>query len=550
MTLTASLTRVDYAGDGTTTNFTVPFIFFGPDEVAVYSATASTITTLVRGVNYSVLGGNGATGTVVATVAPAGGTTWSIVRATTPTQQVGFLTGDPFPAQTLERALDRLTAMMQELSARMDRTVRLSPGEQTTTLELPLPANRANKFLSFDGAGTPVATSLATSAVPVSAPMLPVVSAANLIAARAALGGRRMVDVVADFGADPSAVANSSTAIQNAINSLALGIVYFPPGVYRINSDITLKPNVSLVADDPLGAILQAGANNVKILKYTAPAFVNTITVQRLGFFANGFTGVRGISLDGVDGTKRVALVSIEDCYFATCDRAIDIRFCADTRIENPRLNVCNTGIYIDQCADTQIVSGWAQNGSDWAIYILGGAGAFDEGVNITGFTTNGQNKGIRVSGQDWGQIANCSITTTPGGPPLAFLSARAWQVTNSQLAVAGGAPASPGLTTDALCEGIQISNNIFALNTYGIDLLGTQHTITGNRFTANNLNDIRLNATKTTIVGNVCDSTGVAVSILELAGSDYNTIAANTTNGTVTVVGANTKATGVNVVY
>jgi hypothetical protein len=80
--------------------------------------------------------------------------------------------------------------------------------------------------------------------------------------------------------------------------------------------------------------------------------------------------------------------------------------------------------------------------------------------------------------------------------------------------------------------------------------LLGTQHVVTGNRLASNSSNDINLQATKCTVVGNVCDSTGTAYSITEQVGSDFNNISANATNGIVYIAGANSVTTGNNLVY
>jgi Pectate lyase superfamily protein len=54
---------------------------------------------------------------------------------------------------------------------------------------------------------------------------------------------QQTVDVVADFGADPTGVADSTTAIQNAINSVGTGAcIEFPTGTYKVTSQITV-PN-------------------------------------------------------------------------------------------------------------------------------------------------------------------------------------------------------------------------------------------------------------------------------------------------------------------
>lgn len=551
MTLTSELVRVDYAADGTTIYFPVPFTFYGPDELVLYQRDAYlTQTTLQRGTHYTVLGGSGSTGTVVAVASPAAGLVWSIVRDTAATQQVGFNNADPLPAATLERALDRLTAQVQEIQGQLARTLRASPGEQAEVTELPNPLTRANGALTFDAAGNPtVSTLVASGTVAVSAAMQPVLNAATLAVGRSTLGARVHVDAVADYSADNTGTADAATAIQNAINSLSAGAVYLRPGTYKVGSDITMKPGVALVADDPRLVTLVAAANNVKLLKYAAAAAQTGFMVRRLGFSAGGFSGVRAISLDGTDSAKRLYQVHIEDVLVSGGARGVDLKFCSETILERVRTATTALGIYLDQCANTEVAGGWSNGGSGAGITISGGVGAYDEVVRIHGYATNGQAAGVSVSGQDWGQITGCSFITCSAGP-LNFISASNWQVSGCQLVTGGGAPATPGASADALSSGLQFTNNLLSTNTYGFNLLGSQHVVVGNRLAGNSTIDINLQATKCTVAGNICNSTGSAVSIQEQAGSDYNNIAGNATNGTVSIVGANSTTNGNNLVY
>ncbi|MFN0183032.1 MAG: NosD domain-containing protein [Aquabacterium sp.] len=549
MTITSLDTRESYAGDASTVNFPVPFTFYGPDEIVVYKKDAAgAITTLSRGVDYSVTGGSGATGTVIATTAPAAGVTWSIVRDTAATQQVGYGSADPFPGITHERAVDRLTAMVQELKAALLYTLRASVGESASLSTLPNAAARANLALTFDASGNATASALTAGSVAVSAAMIPVVAAATVATARNLLGGRHMLNVVTDFSADNTNGSSASAAIQAAIDSLTSGIVYLPPGTYGLATGLTMKPNVFLIGEDPLITTLVARANNVELITYTAAAFVSNFVVRRLGFSGGGYTGVRGISLDGTDSAKRISLLTIEDVYVASCARGIDLRFCANSRIEGARANVCTIGIYLDNCADTTIEGGWSQNGTDWGIYVIGAGGAFDEGLRIAGFSTNGQTKGIGVQSQDWGNLTGCSFTTCSGGP-ASFSNCQNWKITDCDFA-SGGVPTTSGLVTDAACVGLQLTNNLSVLNVFGFNMLGSDHILQGNRCLANTNVDIILTAQRCVVQGNHLASTGVATSIVELATSDYNNIYGNVINGTVTVVGVNTKFNGDNLVY
>jgi hypothetical protein len=187
MTITSTDTRIAYAGDNTSTSFAVLFQFFGPDELAVYATTDGADTLLERGVHYTVTGGNGATGTVLAVTAPAVGTTWSITRATALTQQLGLPVTGPLPGPSLERSLDRLTAQAQETAAGLRRAIRMPQGE-APIVELPTAAQRANMNLTFNDAGAPIASLPIDDAVPVSSVMQPVLAAATLPEARNLMG--------------------------------------------------------------------------------------------------------------------------------------------------------------------------------------------------------------------------------------------------------------------------------------------------------------------------------------------------------------------------
>jgi hypothetical protein len=63
------------------------------------------------------------------------------------------------------------------------------------------------------------------------------------------IAARSVYNVVSDYGADRTGVANAGTAIQNAINAASAaggGIVYFPAGNYLISATLTMKSRVTL----------------------------------------------------------------------------------------------------------------------------------------------------------------------------------------------------------------------------------------------------------------------------------------------------------------
>lgn len=153
MTILAIPPRVSFAGNGVTTAFPLPFDFFGAGELLVIERDNATgaETTLTLGINYTVTGGAGDTGTVTTTAAPAVGKTLFILRSTQQSQEVDYVSADPFPAETHELALDRLTAIVQEQERELGRTIRVPRTE--AGFVLPPAPQRANSVFAFDTNG-------------------------------------------------------------------------------------------------------------------------------------------------------------------------------------------------------------------------------------------------------------------------------------------------------------------------------------------------------------------------------------------------------------
>lgn len=107
MTVTSEECKVTYIGNGTTKQFSIPFVFFN-DEISV----------LVNGVipqGYSIVQNSLYMGYVSFEVAPADGDKISISRAVPLTQNTRFIEGEDFPAKDYENSLDRIYMALQQL---------------------------------------------------------------------------------------------------------------------------------------------------------------------------------------------------------------------------------------------------------------------------------------------------------------------------------------------------------------------------------------------------------------------------------------------------
>jgi len=157
MTVSSTTTRNSYSGDGSTTAFSYTFKIFDEDDIAVIlrDDTTAVETTQTITTNYTVSGvGNAGGGTITFVTAPPSGKTVVLLRATPLSQLTDYTPNDPFPAESHEDALDKLTFITQELSEEIGRAIKLSKTNEIATAEFTVGATaRANKVLGFDGNG-------------------------------------------------------------------------------------------------------------------------------------------------------------------------------------------------------------------------------------------------------------------------------------------------------------------------------------------------------------------------------------------------------------
>jgi hypothetical protein len=115
--MSVSLTQTSQSfstGGGVTTFSITAFTFLDADELLVVRNTAGVPTTLLKDTDYTVSGGNNNTGSITTPSAISAGSTLIVTRVTKKTQLTSYTTGDRFPATTHERALDKLTMLVQE----------------------------------------------------------------------------------------------------------------------------------------------------------------------------------------------------------------------------------------------------------------------------------------------------------------------------------------------------------------------------------------------------------------------------------------------------
>jgi hypothetical protein len=118
MSVSTLTSQVTYAGNASTSAaYPTTFPFFDATDLSVVVSTGTIATKLLNGTDYTVSGGSGATGSITTTSAIPNTSTVVIARNTAKTQLTSYTTGDRFPASAQEKALDKLTLMVQEATA-------------------------------------------------------------------------------------------------------------------------------------------------------------------------------------------------------------------------------------------------------------------------------------------------------------------------------------------------------------------------------------------------------------------------------------------------
>jgi len=159
MTISTTIIKSSYSGNGSTTAFTYSFKITADTEVQVIVKTNATGAESIRAIgtgstNYAVTGVGNNSGTVTFVTAPTAAETVVLRRSTTQTQGMDLIENDPLPANTLETAIDKNLAISQELQEQIDRSLKISRANTMTSTEFTNSAtDRASKVLAFDSSG-------------------------------------------------------------------------------------------------------------------------------------------------------------------------------------------------------------------------------------------------------------------------------------------------------------------------------------------------------------------------------------------------------------
>lgn len=146
MTISSTTSKNQYVASGSNPTFTYTFKIYDEADIRVLSD--DTVNTLS---DYVVTGvGNSAGGTIVFNVNPVASTIVTLKRNEPLTQEIEYVEGDDFPAESHEQGLDRSAIRDQFLQEQIDRALLLPESTTASSFGLADPTGNALKLLQLN----------------------------------------------------------------------------------------------------------------------------------------------------------------------------------------------------------------------------------------------------------------------------------------------------------------------------------------------------------------------------------------------------------------
>lgn len=282
MTVTNTNLRNDYTGNGATTVYAFTFVAIYEVGSAKYSLKVITTDTIgvesvkTQGTDYTVALSSNGTGTITFAIAPTSGHKISILPDMTLTQETDYIKSgsDKFPAESHEKALDKLTLIAKQFFELFKRTIKLPNNSLLSEITIPVQTSNANKAIvvNSSGSGLDAKSLLDINTYPITAFAETLLDDTNASEARQTLG---LV-----IGTNVQAY-NANLAALASLTGSANKIPYFTGAGAMGLADLFVKA--------PAVTVYSSGSGN-----YTVPAGTSYLRVQLLGGGGGGAGGNSG----------------------------------------------------------------------------------------------------------------------------------------------------------------------------------------------------------------------------------------------------------------
>jgi hypothetical protein len=303
MTISSTETRKSYNGNGVTTVFTFDYLFLAAADLQVRLVDAvGAVTLLTLNTDYTVTGvGNDNGGDVTLNTAPAVGERLVINRVMNLVQEIDYITGDPFPAQTHERGLDRLTMMVQQHDERLDRTLQLPITSEANAALIDPEAVEVVANIAGDVTTVALNDANVTTVAGISGNVTTVAGISGNVTTVA--GIQANVTTVATNDANVTTVAGSIANVNTTGNNIANvnTVAGNTTNINTVAADLSTADNIGIVAGDianvnavgsNIAAVIAVDANETNINNVNA----NATNINTVAGIAANVTTVAGIS--------------------------------------------------------------------------------------------------------------------------------------------------------------------------------------------------------------------------------------------------------------
>lgn len=210
-----------FTGDGLAVVFPFAFKVFTAADLLVVQTTAGVDTTKALTTDYTVAlnADQNASpgGSVTMLVSPPVGSTLTLTSQVANTQGTDLTNLGGFFPKTITDALDRATIQIQQLADKLVRSLQL-PLSSTASGTLPAPV--ASSLIGWDSLGASLMNYAGLASSAVSAAMAPVVAAATLLLARAAMGATTVGDALFTAASAAAARLTVGAAGHSAVRGL------------------------------------------------------------------------------------------------------------------------------------------------------------------------------------------------------------------------------------------------------------------------------------------------------------------------------------------